>query len=86
MYTESELKAARKVIARYAEQKGIPEEKLRSQMREIMISALNSGDPNLLAQFRDLQLSGTEPTEDEIVAFLYRSITDSISHESLPSK
>ena len=74
VYTPEELKAARTVISRYAESKGISEEKLREQMKALFINAIEIGDPTLDSMFADMELSGDEPTEDELVAFMYRKI------------
>ncbi len=74
MYTQEELKAARTVISRYSESKGITEEEMREQMKALFLNAIESGDPALDTMFADLKLSGEEPTEDELVAFMYRKI------------
>ena len=82
MYTQEELKAARTVISRYAETKGISEEQLREQMKALFINAIEIGDPTLDSMFSDMELSGDEPTEDELVAFMYRKIRKTYKNET----
>ena len=82
MYTQEELKAARTVISRYSESKGITEEEMREQMKALFLNAIESGDHALDTMFADLKLSGKEPTEDELVAFMYRKIRKICKNET----
>lgn len=70
MYTEKELKAAAGIITRIARAHHVPEEQVRSDMREAMNAARSDPSPAIQAQWASFHYAGTEPTPEEFIAWL----------------
>ncbi len=70
MYTEKELKAAAGIITQIAREHHVPEEQVRSDMREAMSIARNDPSPAVRAQWASFHYAGTEPTPEELIAWL----------------
>ncbi len=70
MYTEKELKAAANIITQIARAHHVPEEQVRSDMREAMNAARNDPSPMARAQWAAFPHAAAEPTPEEFILWL----------------
>ncbi len=70
MYTEKELKAAAGIITQIARAHHVPEEQVRSGMREAINAARNDPDPEVQARWAAFHYAGAEPTPEEFILWL----------------
>ncbi len=75
MYTERELKAAANIITQIARAHHVPEEQVRSDMREAMNAARNDPSPAARARWAAFPYAAAEPTPEEFILWLAAETT-----------
>ncbi len=70
MYTEKELKAAAGIITQIAREHHVPEEQVRSDMREAINAARNNPSPAVRAQWASFHYASAEPTPEEFILWM----------------
>ena len=74
MYTNEELSQARRAITILAKRNGVPEEQIRTDLREAISSSCHSTDPHVQAQWTMCEFSDSEPTPEEFITWISKKV------------
>ena len=74
VYTVEELTRARRAITLLAKRNNVPEEQVRSDLREAINNSFRSTDPNVQAQWAVCEFAGSEPTPEEFIIWISEKV------------
>lgn len=70
MYTQEELQYASNIIQNVAQEYGVSEEEVRTEMEKAMLSGMHNSDPDVQMKWASFHFAGPSPTVEEFILWM----------------
>ena len=74
MYTKEELGQAKRAILIMSKRNNVPEEQIRTALKDAINASFYNSDPQIQAQWAECEFTGSEPTPEEFITWLAKKV------------